>query len=537
MIIGVTYSPTTRMLSLDRDNVCADYGGATIDSNSVMVSISGIVPEGNDFQARMDFAVPIKEGDMVIRPFVLLEEAEGLWSAMIPQPVLMAAKEMKKLPFQLVTRHGDTVINSRNTITLVVTRAIDAVGTVTETYRPYVMFRNDTWAYDPDISYRTGAVVTYDGEMYVATQDSLGKTPSHDSVYWHLNIGAEGPQGETGPQGPVGPSGADGVSISSVVYDDATGNATITLSNGHSDTFHIKGSKGDTGEQGPQGIQGETGATGPQGPAGPKGETGATGQQGPQGVQGPQGPRGAAGAMGPQGEQGPQGPIGPTGATGPQGPRGYQGETGLQGHQGEKGETGATGPQGERGERGETGLQGPKGEPGGIIYEIPVGDGGQDYYVLHRLGVLYPMWQAVDNATHEYIYPECTVDDENGLILHFNEPIGTDRVTVLITAGVGGAVSDTCTITFGRVPADPENPTEEELTYVLAHDLYSTEFTYSMKVIQGEDAGDYVDADVFATDNDHVTVSLSFYPYEVDDALQLILRRATTAISGAATGV
>lgn len=194
--IEVTYDPTTRRMSLA--NGTDLYGGATIDSNSVSVSVTGIVPTGIDFSARIDVAVPITtDGYDVIRPFVPLEQNGDRWEAVIPQPILMAAKETRKLPFQLVTRHGDTVINSRNTIVLTVTRAIDAMGPTEEMYSPYIMLRNDSWEWVSDFHYKAGSVVTKDGEIYIALQDSMDKAPDGPDgpEYWRKK--AEGlPDGQ-----------------------------------------------------------------------------------------------------------------------------------------------------------------------------------------------------------------------------------------------------------------------------------------------------------------------------------------------------
>lgn len=184
--VNATYDPETRMLTVVDDDL---YGGATIDTKAVRINITGLEPIGMDYSARLDFAVLIKEKDKAFRPFVVLEQINNTWCAMVPQAVLMAAKETKKLPFQLVTRHGNTVINSRNTIVLEITRAINAMESVESAYTPYVMYRNDTWAWVADFTYDTGAVVTYDGDIYVATQPSMGQRPSDDSEYWKPSVG------------------------------------------------------------------------------------------------------------------------------------------------------------------------------------------------------------------------------------------------------------------------------------------------------------------------------------------------------------
>ena len=180
--VEMTYDPVTRTLAVPSKEM---YGGATIDTNSVRINVTGIVPTGNDFKARIDYAAPIRINEStVIKPFTVLEQIGNTFTAMVPQAVLMAAKETKKLPIQLVTRHDDVQINSRNAIVLEITRAINALESVESAYEPFVMYRNDTWAWNPNIPYDVGSVVTYEGDIYVATQQSTGQTPFAGSEYW-----------------------------------------------------------------------------------------------------------------------------------------------------------------------------------------------------------------------------------------------------------------------------------------------------------------------------------------------------------------
>ena len=187
--VAVTYDPETRMLTVPDDDM---YGGATIDTRSVRINVTGLEPIGTDYSARLDFAVLIKDKDKAIKPFVVLEQINNTWCAIIPQAILMAAKETKKLPFQLVTRHGDTIINSRNTIVLEITRAINAMESIESAYTPYVMYRNDTWEWVEDFTYDTGAVVVYNGEMYTSlADDNLGYEPDENPEKWFLLTGVE----------------------------------------------------------------------------------------------------------------------------------------------------------------------------------------------------------------------------------------------------------------------------------------------------------------------------------------------------------
>ncbi len=190
--IGVEYDPTTRRITLIDD--FEHYGGASIDSDSVEIRVTGIPDEGYD--ARLDFAVSIRDPDHnVYRPFGPLVPVEGedYWSYTLDTAVLMAARDLRRLPFQLVLTKGDVTINSRNAIVLQVTRAIDSVGTIVDVYRPAIMFLGSSWGWKSDVRYKEGSAVTYLGYVYVATQESLNKVPNENPDYW---LTATGPQGD-----------------------------------------------------------------------------------------------------------------------------------------------------------------------------------------------------------------------------------------------------------------------------------------------------------------------------------------------------
>jgi len=125
--------------------------------------------------------------------------------------------------------------------------------------------------WDPTINYGAGAVVTYNGQSYIAIVKNVNVAPTETEAWTTLD--AAGPQG---PQGNTGAAGAPGA----------------------------------------PGTAGATGPAGPAGPLGPPGPVGPAGSQGPAGATGANGSIGATGAAGPTGAQGPQGPPGPQGPAG-----------------------------------------------------------------------------------------------------------------------------------------------------------------------------------------------------------------------------
>ena len=195
--VELEYDPDTRELSFVDEK--SKYGGSTIDTNSVaiMVTLAGAQQTtrgGNSlFKARIDFAVPvIVESGIAVKPFIPLRPVGNAFIAMVPQPVLMAAKELKKLPLQLVIREGDAIINSRNTITLDITRAINTLQTINNVYAPDLMFRDDTWEWAEDYTYSIGSVVVYDGAIYISlADDNLGNNPAEtEGTYWTIPASA-----------------------------------------------------------------------------------------------------------------------------------------------------------------------------------------------------------------------------------------------------------------------------------------------------------------------------------------------------------
>jgi hypothetical protein len=137
-------------------------------------------------------------------------------------------------------------------LTLDITRAIDADGAATETYKPYIMLRDESWAWMENFTYKVGSIVSHKGEMFVSLTDSnLGNdpVPYEDTEFWSTIMGPQGIQGEKGDKGDTGP---DGISCTH------SWNGTVLTVNSASGTSSVdlkgeKGDKGDTGEQGPAG--------------------------------------------------------------------------------------------------------------------------------------------------------------------------------------------------------------------------------------------------------------------------------------------
>jgi hypothetical protein len=128
-------------------------------------------------------------------------------------------------------------------------------------------FRGD---WDSTIKYTEGAVVTYNGQSYIAIVKNNNVVPTETDAWALLDAqGPQGPQGSAGAQGPTGATGATG----------ATGPA---------------GTQGVMGPSGPMGPSGMNGAVGPTGVPGAQGNPGSPGAPG---AVGPQGPAGAAGSL------------------------------------------------------------------------------------------------------------------------------------------------------------------------------------------------------------------------------------------------
>jgi len=131
-------------------------------------------------------------------------------------------------------------------------------------------FRGD---WDPTVHYGAGALVTYNGQSYIAIVKNNNVVPTETDAWAILDA-----QGAQGPQGPAGAAGAPGPA----------------------------------GPAGPAGAMGIAGAAGAQGPVGPAGVQGPIGNTGAQGAPGPQGPIGLTGSPGAPGTNGVNGTGAPT---------------------------------------------------------------------------------------------------------------------------------------------------------------------------------------------------------------------------------
>jgi len=235
----------------------------------------------------------------------------------------------------------------------------------------------------PGTQFPVGALVIYNGKLYVVTSAPQTGVPGVDPAFSEVDIlggitGPTGPAGTTGPQGPTGSisigeaepfePGTQYPVGSQVIYNGRiylVTSAPQTGTPGTDPSFsEIEIVGGITGPTGPQGIPGLTGSTGPAGVTGPQGPMGdvSIGEAEPfeSGTQFPVGslviyngklyvvtsaPQtgvpgvdpafsevdilgGITGPTGPQGIQGLTGPTGPAGQTGPAGPTGPQGPTG-----------------------------------------------------------------------------------------------------------------------------------------------------------------------------------------------------------------
>jgi len=105
-----------------------------------------------------------------------------------------------------------------------------------------VSVQNFRGTWNAAANYRTGDVVGYQNQSYIAQQANHAQTPTPASTNWYL-LAAQGPQGLPGAQGVQGVPGAQGAA-------------------------------------GGPGPKGDTGATGPAGPQGPQGVPGINGTNG-----------------------------------------------------------------------------------------------------------------------------------------------------------------------------------------------------------------------------------------------------------------
>ena len=220
-------------------------------------------------------------------------------------------------------------------------------------------------AWSGTTTYQVGAVVNFsDQNYYSLVAPNLNRNPATQSSYWVL-VGTNGNTIKSGAGAPMSTQGAVGDfwidTNSKIIYGPKTTSGWPLLG---TNMMGAQGPKGDPGAAGPTGPAGAIGPGVPAGVAGPPGDAGPIGPTGPAGVVGPAGPAGADGAIGPTG---PVGVAGPAGATGAQGPAGDTGAQGPAGPQGSDGALGNTGPQGQKGDTGPNTYAGQKCSAGGNV--------------------------------------------------------------------------------------------------------------------------------------------------------------------------
>ncbi len=317
-----------------------------------------------------------------------------------------------------------------------------------------------------------------------------------------LIVGPRGPQGEMGPTGPQGIPGEQGV-------QGLPGLMGPTGPQG------VQGMQGIPGEMGPQGLPGATGPTGPAGtsvtimgsyptlddllqehPTGNLGDSylvngdlyvwANNGKQwvnvgnikGPKGDQGPIGPRGLEGPIGPEGKQGPQGLQGIPGEMGPQGLPGEQGEQGLQGPQG---------PQGLMGPQGDVGPTGPMGPAGAALLSAY---GGK----YNNLTTMIDMQEAGTwiqvPLVEEMFNINVSNDNENTITL---EQDGVYEINY----GINVMMSQPTILTL----MIRENEVMIPSSMLVKHVPSNTTVSFNGSIIVALNAGDKLDMEVSATDN------------------------------------
>ena len=116
--------------------------------------------------------------------------------------------------------------------------------------------------YSAATAYVAGDVVAYNGNSYVARQNTTGNTPG-DTAYWQTLA----TKGDTGSQGPTGNTGSTGAAATIAVGSTSSvaNSGTAAVSNGGSSSAAVFNF---VLRDGPTGATGSTGATGAQGAPG-----------------------------------------------------------------------------------------------------------------------------------------------------------------------------------------------------------------------------------------------------------------------------
>lgn len=176
MQVTITYDLDTETLSADPDS----YAGTTGDNISTTITVSGL----NDLVGwTVDLVFPIVSFSSC-NPVYPMARLDSNYTYDIPNSLLSLCKD-GILPVQLRLTKDDMITWSRNTVRLAVSKITDAVEAIGDAFPRLALLRGDSADWMSTVVYAEGAVVVYEGHVYISLQsNNVGEIPGESPSYW-----------------------------------------------------------------------------------------------------------------------------------------------------------------------------------------------------------------------------------------------------------------------------------------------------------------------------------------------------------------
>lgn len=187
--LSLSYSTSTGMLSLVND---ATVTGNANDNNAITISVTGLPL--TYVSAKIEYGVIIENNQSgAYYPF---SELVG-GTCTIPRRVCRAATS-GRLPIGLkITYSNQNVECSANQLIIPLGTWRDSEETMADAFGDQIMMRGSSWEWLSDWTYAEDAIVYYDGQFWMSTEDdNKGHEPTAISTYWS-GIGEKGDTGNS----------------------------------------------------------------------------------------------------------------------------------------------------------------------------------------------------------------------------------------------------------------------------------------------------------------------------------------------------
>ncbi|NCA74369.1 MAG: hypothetical protein EOM93_05965 [Gammaproteobacteria bacterium] len=180
LTIPITYNSATRLITYNANL----WGGTTEDNRSVEIEVAGIEALVATNTIELVFGVPLYNNRIIYYPSGKVDAIT--YKYQIPNQILAAATD-GVLPIELRLTAGSVVTTSRNRVNLDIHEALDALGPITEAYKPDILGKTSQWS--QDVQYAKDAIVIHNGVLFYSTRsDNINHEPTTQTIIWWKEV-------------------------------------------------------------------------------------------------------------------------------------------------------------------------------------------------------------------------------------------------------------------------------------------------------------------------------------------------------------